>query len=218
VNAACLVEDGAQAWSDTFRGSPHADVSLFSFGPIKTSTALGGGVVACRDPALTARVAEVLAVYAPMPDAWYRRRLAKYAGLKAATRPEIYAALVQRLSGRDPDAVIGGSARGFAATALIPQLRRAPPGRLSFLLSRRLAGRTVAEARRGNAADLLARLRRQEAAPGRRARAHARWLTPVMAVDPDRLIRDLRRAGLTPRAERPVSASSPAVPFRRPSG
>jgi hypothetical protein len=52
-----LVEDCAQAFSAAhFRGHAQADVSLFSFGTIKTSTALAGAVVRFRDATLCARV------------------------------------------------------------------------------------------------------------------------------------------------------------------
>jgi dTDP-4-amino-4,6-dideoxygalactose transaminase len=52
-----VFEDCAQAF-DHFehRGHPDSDVSMFSFGPIKTATALGGGLLRFRDPTLLARV------------------------------------------------------------------------------------------------------------------------------------------------------------------
>ena len=191
-----LVEDAAQAWSDEFRGSPEADVSLFSFGPIKTSTALGGGVVVAADRGLAVRVADVLASHRALPDRWFRSRLMKYAAFKTAGNPIAYSALVQalRATGRDPDAVIGGSARGFAAGPMLGQIRRAPPARLALLMERRLAAPTAAPVRMARAAALTAHLRRREIS-GQEASRHAWWLTPVLSSCPDRLIADLRRAG-----------------------
>jgi perosamine synthetase len=50
-----LVEDCAQAYvADTYRGHPGCDVALFSFGPIKTNTALGGGLAVVRERATLA--------------------------------------------------------------------------------------------------------------------------------------------------------------------
>jgi len=44
-----LIEDCAQAYGGhEYRGDPRADASLFSFGPIKTATALGGAVMVLR--------------------------------------------------------------------------------------------------------------------------------------------------------------------------
>jgi len=42
-----LWEDCAQAFDGRYAGHPEADAVMFSFGPIKTATALGGGAVAC---------------------------------------------------------------------------------------------------------------------------------------------------------------------------
>ena len=48
-----LFEDCAQAyWGDGFTGHPGSDVRMFSFGPIKYNTALGGGLLFVGDPVL----------------------------------------------------------------------------------------------------------------------------------------------------------------------
>jgi perosamine synthetase len=48
-----VLEDCAECFTglepESYLGSPHADVSFFSFGLIKTATALGGGVAVFRD-------------------------------------------------------------------------------------------------------------------------------------------------------------------------
>jgi dTDP-4-amino-4,6-dideoxygalactose transaminase len=48
-----VLEDCAECFTglepECYLGSPHADVSFFSFGLIKTATALGGGVAVFRD-------------------------------------------------------------------------------------------------------------------------------------------------------------------------
>ena len=55
-----LVEDCAQSFRGPgARGDPPADVSLFSFGSIKTATALGGALVRVEDAALRARMREL---------------------------------------------------------------------------------------------------------------------------------------------------------------
>ncbi len=53
-----LVEDCAQTFGSGYRGHPEADATLFSFGPLKTRTALQGAVMSIRDPALRSRMAE----------------------------------------------------------------------------------------------------------------------------------------------------------------
>src|SRR5690606_31664613 len=55
-----LIEDCAQAFDGSrYRGHPEADVSMFSFGPLKTATALGGAILRVRDPALLSRMREI---------------------------------------------------------------------------------------------------------------------------------------------------------------
>src|SRR5262245_6425144 len=52
-----VFEDCAQAYEGpAYAGHSQADVSLFSFGTIKTSTALGGGLLVIRDPGVRERV------------------------------------------------------------------------------------------------------------------------------------------------------------------
>ena len=50
-----VIEDCAQAFAaDGYRGSAQSNVSLFSFGPIKTATALGGALLRVSDAGLRA--------------------------------------------------------------------------------------------------------------------------------------------------------------------
>ena len=52
-----VIEDCAQAYTGSeFRGHAEADASMFSFGPIKTATALGGAVIRVRDDRLLDRM------------------------------------------------------------------------------------------------------------------------------------------------------------------
>jgi perosamine synthetase len=52
-----LVEDGAQAFRGPGDpGDPLADVSMFSFGTLKTASAVGGAVLHVRDPDLLGRM------------------------------------------------------------------------------------------------------------------------------------------------------------------
>src|ERR1051325_1660795 len=49
-----LIEDCAENYDGVYVGHPHATVSFFSFGPLKTATSLAGGVVSTRDAELGA--------------------------------------------------------------------------------------------------------------------------------------------------------------------
>lgn len=61
-----LMEDCAQAYAGSeYLGHPISDVVMFSFGPIKTQTALGGAVLHFRDPTLLSRMGQLHAIPNP---------------------------------------------------------------------------------------------------------------------------------------------------------
>ena len=58
------VEDCAQAFNGrAYPGSAEAAINMFSFGPIKTSTALGGALIRVKDRDLRARMRAIQAAY-----------------------------------------------------------------------------------------------------------------------------------------------------------
>lgn len=189
-----IVEDCAQAFDGTLRLSPGADVALYSFGPIKTATALGGAVGLFRDQALAESVQRRMADWPALGDGWLLRRSLKYAALKLIGTPPIFGlfmALLTRLAG-DPDAVIGSLARGFAGRPIHEAVRRRPPPRLLRLLARRLDSWTIPADVTG---PVLDRLSRHLTVPGLVARPAHWWLAPVLVPKAERLIATLRSLG-----------------------
>ncbi|NJN15854.1 MAG: DegT/DnrJ/EryC1/StrS aminotransferase family protein [Oscillochloris sp.] len=194
-----LFEDAAQAFSgDGYCGHQGSDVAMFSFGPIKTATALGGGVLRFRDPTLLARVRALQDAYPPQRRSEYLRRLLLFCGLKALARPALLGPLVAwcRLRGRDVDTVLSGAVRGFRGSDLLAKIRRQPSGPLLRMLARRL--------RRYDADNLVRRAGygRQildglpaAARPGIQAEPHTHWVLPVCSPDPERLTKLLRAWG-----------------------
>ncbi|HYE50332.1 MAG TPA: DegT/DnrJ/EryC1/StrS family aminotransferase [Azospirillaceae bacterium] len=195
-----FVEDCAQAYDGVLDASPGTDASLYSFGPIKTATALGGAVALFADRGLAARVRHRTAGYPPVPLGWWRRRVVKHMALKAASAPWATGLVIRLLAllGRDADAVIGGAARGFKAGDLLSQLRRRPPEPLLSLLARRLETPRRAQLalrlgeRRGQVRRIVEGVGR---APGLHVARHAWWLLPVLTRDPATAIDRGRRAG-----------------------
>lgn len=138
-----IIEDCAQGFiSPAERGSPHADATFYSFGSIKTMTALGGALVRVRD-------AQVLERMRTLQDAWpvqstrrYASKVTRAALLLLVQRPMIYAAiaLACELTGRSFDRLIQSAVRGFPVPpggSLLPLLRHRPCGALlAFLLYR----------------------------------------------------------------------------------
>ncbi len=83
-----VFEDCAQAFAGTqYQGHVEADASMFSFGVIKSSTALGGAVLRVRDAELLRRMRQGQAAW-PVQSRWrYLKRLVKYGTFKLLTSP-----------------------------------------------------------------------------------------------------------------------------------
>ena len=201
-----LLEDCAQAFlgpGDT--GSPSALASFFSFGPIKTSTALGGGLVLVRDHRLLSRMRELHRAWAVQTRPAFARRVARMSAVAFLQRPLPYRVVAVAASARrrSLDDVIRATARSFPTGEAF---RAQPSGPLLALLLRRLetgdCRRLHARAARGEeVADAL------DAAfelPGRAQPRRSHWLFPVAVDDPAALIARLRHAGFD--ASRATSA------------
>jgi perosamine synthetase len=191
-----LAEDCAQGWTPTFHGSVEADVSLFSFGPIKTLTALGGAVAVFRDQPLSEAFAARVEAYPQLGRWWFFKRIVKYAMLKAASQPLPYGLIcrVLTLLGGDVDRAISGLTRGFGQSPSVERFRQRPPDAMIALLSRRLAA-PADVARRKSAAEALLGAVSGRQAPGGLALEPTYWVTPVLTEDPDAMRRTLMERG-----------------------
>ena len=194
-----LVEDSAQAFTGVGSLAPSgADVSLFSFGLIKTASAAGGAVLTVADPALLARLRTAHGRWPRQRSRSYAAKLARTAALASFNDPRRFALLQRgcRAARLDLDGMINASTRSFAGGAvMLAKIRRRPAAGLVALLSRRLrrfdAERLAARARLGE--ELRAGLPAEYRHPGDRLQRRTHWLFPVAAPDPDRLVTELRR-------------------------
>jgi len=200
-----LVEDCAQAFKGLERmGDPLADVSMYSFGTLKTSTALGGAILRVRDREVLDRMRWIQASYPSQGRREYLKKLLKVLGLVAVSRPGLYGLLARacRQLGSDLDALVSGVVRGFPprepATMFLWRLRHRPSAPLLAMLSRRLRtfdGERLA--RRASTGERFARrLRVADLHPGQRSLQRTHWLFPVVVEDPEALVASLRRRGL----------------------
>ena len=193
-----LVEDCAQAYAPGVRGDSLADVSMFSFGPIKTATALGGAVLEVKDPLVRRLMREEEATYPVAGKTWFARRVLKYMALKAATHPRVYGLLAMLLAffGRDIAQVAKGASRGFGSGDLLGAIRVRPATAMLRLLARRLRHADDAVAQRAEVSAWLARkLEGSLEVPGARAMLPTYWLFPVVVANPDELCAALRARG-----------------------
>ena len=200
-----LVEDCAQAFHGPERvGDAADDLSMYSFGTLKTSTALGGAVLRVRDPGALRSMREIQSGYPIQRRGWYLNKLLRALGLSMVTKPMPYGLLVRvrMWLGHDLDALVNGAVRSFPPrepdATFFRRLRHRPSAPLLAMLRRRLrtfdGGRL---ARRASAGERFAsRLRLGTVHPGGRALDRTHWLFPVVAPDPEALIVGLRNNGL----------------------
>ena len=190
-----VFEDCAQAYAaDGYRGHPASDVAMFSFGPIKTATALGGAMFSFRDSVLCSAVKKLQRQYPVQPRKLFFQRTLKYSLLKALSYRvpySIFAALC-KLLGTTHDRIISDAVRGFAGGDLLRKIRQQPSYALLALLERRL--------RRYKPDDLGPRINSTRLASsylsgipilGRHETNHSHWVLPIQSRQPDRLVQYL---------------------------
>lgn len=195
-----LFEDCAQAFAaDGYHGHPASAAVMFSFGSIKTATALGGALLECRDPAVRAGLARLQAAYPRQRRLSYAGKVLKFAVLKALTWRPLYTLFVAgcRAAGSSHEAVVTRAVRGFAGPGFFERIRRQPSAPLLDLLARRIRtyGPGHLRGRLTDAGALIDRLPRVPR-PGHAAANATHWVFPILSRDPDGLIAVLAAKGI----------------------
>jgi dTDP-4-amino-4,6-dideoxygalactose transaminase len=195
-----VIEDCAQAFVGCHDdGHPDADVTMFSFGPIKTITAFGGGVFCVRDAKLLARMQAIQSEY-PVQSRWsFFKRFSKYSFLKVLScRPLRDAILtVYRAAGFDYDRWISTIVRAFPGPKWLERLQYQPSAPLLAMLEHRLSTFDdtwlAAREARGNR---LARLLPVGAMrPAASVADHTYWVFPILANNPPKVVEALADLG-----------------------
>jgi perosamine synthetase len=207
-----LLEDCAQAFDGLhFTGHAGADVSLFSFGPIKTATALGGALATVRDPEMAARMRDLQSSWPLQEVSGYRRRVLNYAALKAASHPVPYG-LIRRRRPR-LGASTGGALRNFPGRELLAEIRRQPCAALLATLHDGLSefDQNSLSRRIEKAVRLHDALDCAVCCPGFALRPHNHWVFPVLVEQPERLVTALAKSGFDSVLAASMTAVRPPV-------
>lgn len=195
-----FVEDCAQAYTGPdFRGHADSDAVLFSFGTIKTATALGGAVLQIADETVRNAMRRTQAEYTVQSRVKFAKRIGKYSGLKFISLRPCYGLFVRgcRILGRDFNAILNGAVKGFGTAAPIERFRMQPSAPLLGLLRRRIASPPVERIQRQQMLGqrIHQRLGSEVACPGGRVPEHNFWVFPLTPTDPQGLMEALRNAG-----------------------
>ena len=197
-----LIEDSAQAFTGADSLAPSgADVSMFSFGMIKTASAVGGALVIVDDAELRSSMRKEQDSWPAQQRFGYAMKLAKAGGLAVFNDPRRFGVLYRscRRLGLDLDGMINSSTRSFTAgEALQARIRRRPTPALLAVLCRRLGhldqDRLARRAAMGE--ELRTGLPAGYLHPGDELQRRTHWLFPVLAPDPAALVAALADAGI----------------------
>ena len=208
-----VVEDCAQAYRGPgWTGHPDADLSLFSFGPMKTATALGGAVAHVRNPETLERMRRRHGFLPVQSTAAFLGRLLLAGALKCAANPRIYGALAAVLGTLGADREDWAHRLTRNTRPGTAELRQRPCAALLALLARRFAeGDAPVTRRTGPGTALFDALGPGVCLPTRDAEAHAYWMVPVLVPDPEECKRVLRRAGFDAMSGRLCAVSGEGV-------
>jgi dTDP-4-amino-4,6-dideoxygalactose transaminase len=195
-----LIEDCAQAYvGNHFRGHSQADVSMFSFGPIKTNTALGGGLFIVRSEQMLRRLNQVHEELPVQSRLGFARRLLKYSYVRMLSTRLVSELIVRglRWCGSDHDQLATKMARGFPGPRFFQKIRHQPSSPLLQLLARKLEcfseGYIQRRVRRGN--QVADRLRSRVDVLGSEMIRPTYWVLPILVENRRQLVEQLWRLG-----------------------
>ena len=214
-----VIEDCAQAFDGgRYHGHPESDVAMFSFGPIKTATALGGAVFRVRDRGLLEEMRHRQADYPMQGRLAYLRRLLKYAMLKALSVRPVFSVLtgLWTLMGYDYDRFVNRQTRGFPGPEFFRRIRQQPSTPLLAVLQRRLRryDQRRLERRTSRGQLLIQLLGDRVVCPGAELASHVHWVFPILVENPEEVLAALRKAGFD--ATQGQSMATVAPPADRP--
>jgi perosamine synthetase len=206
-----VVEDCAQSYmGPPDSGDAAATVSMFSFGILKTATALGGAMLTVRDAGLRAEMRSIQSRWPVQRRRAQLKRIAQTAAFVTLTKPVPFAVLA-RVLGAKFDSFVNSAAHAFpprGTAELIGRLERRPCAPLLHLILHRLEtfdhDRLLARAAMG---ELLAVMVPRGLHVGGDALDHTHWLFPVVARDAESLVAAMREEGFD--AARSASSVQP---------
>jgi dTDP-4-amino-4,6-dideoxygalactose transaminase len=201
-NGLLVLEDCAQAFiGDEYAGHDETDCSMFSFGPIKTATALGGAVLRIRDAEVREEMLVRQSVYPEQSRGAFLARLLKYSLFRVICWPWVYGFLahVYRWIGRDFDRAVAKAAHSFPGPEFFDKIRRQPSNALLRLLQRRLESFATLDAprlrRRALRGNQLANQLPAGMVVGAQNETHTYWVMPLRVSNTTEMLAALERSG-----------------------
>ncbi len=194
-----IIEDCAQAFNHNYKGHPATDVSLFSFGLIKTNTCLTGAMI-CFNNQLIFDNVKLLNQQLPVQDTQkYLGKILKALTIKLITLKWIYTLLyitTQRLN-KDFDAVLAGFTKGFPGNNVMEKIKFRPCyANLRLLYKRTHVVNDQSITHRVEVALKILDKIPMSMRIGALNQNHSHWVIPIASENPIALITSLREKGI----------------------
>jgi dTDP-4-amino-4,6-dideoxygalactose transaminase len=193
-----VIEDCAQAYDGVYEGNLKSDVVLFSFGLIKTNTALSGAILQIRNEQLLAAV-KMLNNRLPVQkgNRYFKKIIiATLINILVARWPFTIAYWLCKQFGKDFDAFITGFTRGFPGADVMEKIKYRPCYANLCMLQHKLSdfNQSHIHKRKMLANQLLLNVDSRNIIGAANLR-HTQWVIPVVAANPSLLIDKLREKG-----------------------
>lgn len=193
-----VIEDCAQAYDGVYEGNLKSDVVLFSFGLIKTNTALSGAIVCIRDEQLFASVKILNNRLSVQKGGLYFKKVinATLINMLTARWPFTIAYWLCKLFGKDFDEFITGFTRGFPGADVMNKIKYRPCYANLRMLQHKLSNfnQSHIHKRKILANQLLQDLDARNIIGNANSR-HTHWVIPILVANPSLLIDKLRDKG-----------------------
>ncbi len=194
-----VIEDCAQAFTGPdYTGHPETNVAMFSFGSIKTMTALGGALLRVKDADLVRKMRILQRIHPAQTRKEFARIVLTHAILKLFTLPLLFGMFYRgcKLFGADFEGVIA-KMRGLDETDWLKEIQWQCSYPLLALLAHRLLGFNEANLKQriSVGAEFAKSLPREISYPGDRAEFHSFWVFPILVEARERFMEELHRRG-----------------------
>jgi len=194
-----VFEDCAQAFSGPdYTGHPETDVTMFSFGSIKTMTALGGALLRVKDAELLAKLRAIQRTLPAQTRKQFVGTVLTHAMLKLFTIPLLFGLCYRAcvMMGMDFDGLIA-KVRGLEEEDWLKEIQWQCSYPLLALLAHRLRTFDTRKLKqRVSAGEEFAKSLPPEISyPGNRAEYHNYWIFPILIEARERFMKELRQRG-----------------------
>jgi perosamine synthetase len=198
ANKLIVIEDCAQAFNGDYKGNPFTDVVMFSFGLIKTHTAVSGGLLIIPNSKLYGQVNALNQQLPLQPRSVFVKKLLKVLMIKLLSLRIIYTAFYESCQwlGKDFDDVLSKFTKGFAGDDLFKKIRyRLSTANQMFLKYRLNHFNTDQLVKRKITAKNILQGIPASFRIGDLSNQHTYWVLPVETDKPNEFINYLRSNG-----------------------